>query len=430
MARGINESVDQASAKYNIMAEFNIQGVVEVQDVVGALFGQTEGLLNDLDLRELQKSGRIGRIVVNADSENGITTGEVIIPSSLDRTETAILAATLETVDRVGPCKAELHLKEIRDLRESKLKQIEARAKELLKDWKAGTRDREAITTKINSDLEKDSIIKWHDLDAGEDIDKTDKVYIVEGRNDIEALLKVGIKNTISVNGTSIPKEIIELTKKKECTAFLDGDRGGEMILNELVQVSDVKFFARAPLNYEVEALNEREIVKALQAKRPISDWINERKEREEKDRESQQKSRNSRGQQRNSRDNRRGPKDQRISKKSSSHREKKTYKKPDPVAVLPPIYKEMVKTLISSNEAIILDKDDKEVHRTRNIRIFEELNGQGGQTIIMDGVVTQRFLDKAIDTKINQIIAVNHNPNLRFPEKIPIKLYYFKDFL
>ena len=137
MTKGINESIDQNSAKYNIVATFVVNGVVEVQDVVGALFGQTEGLLDSLELRELQKTGRIGRIVVNSSSEKGLTTGDIIIPSSLDRTETAILAATLETVDRVGPCRATLQLKEIKDLRKSKLAQIEARAKELLKDWKA-----------------------------------------------------------------------------------------------------------------------------------------------------------------------------------------------------------------------------------------------------------------------------------------------------
>ena len=161
MTKGINESVENASAKYSIVANFTVKGVVEQSDIVGALFGQTEGLLNDLELRELQKSGRIGRIVVNSKSESGVTTGEIIIPSSLDRTETAILAATLETVDRVGPCSAVLRLIEIKDLRESKLKQIEQRAKELLKDWKAVSTNKEKISDKITSDLEKASIITW-----------------------------------------------------------------------------------------------------------------------------------------------------------------------------------------------------------------------------------------------------------------------------
>ena len=284
MTKGINENVNQTSAKYSIIASFTVNVVVEVQDVVGALFGQTEGLLNDLELRELQKSGRIGRIVVNATSNDGITTGEIIIPSSLDRTETAILAATLETVDRVGPCSASLRLNEIKDLRESKLRQIELRAKELLKDWKAGAADRENISQKINSELERESVITWNGLPAGSEIETAERVIIVEGRNDIQQLLKIGVKNTVAVNGTSVPKAIIDLTKKRECIAFLDGDRGGDIILNELLQVSDIKFYARAPLNREVEELSPKELVKCIQQKRPIEHLTNKRgKNRREK---------------------------------------------------------------------------------------------------------------------------------------------------
>ena len=283
MTKGINENIDQASAKYNIVANFTVNGVVEVQDIVGALFGQTEGLLDSLELRELQKTGRIGRIVVNAASEKGITTGEIVIPSSLDRTETAILAATLETVDRVGPCRASLQLKEIKDLRKSKLAQIEARAKELLKDWKADSADRNSISEKITNELEKESVITWNGLPAGDQIDNADEIIIVEGRNDIQQLLKIGVRNTVAVNGTSIPKIIVDLTQQKDCTAFLDGDRGGEMILNELLQVSKIKYYARAPQNKEVEELTPKEMVSCLQNKRPISDLLTERRKRIEK---------------------------------------------------------------------------------------------------------------------------------------------------
>ena len=289
MTKGINESVNQNTAKYHIYATFTINGVVEVQDVIGALFGQTEGLLNDLDLRELQKSGRIGRIVVNAHSENGITSGEIIIPSSLDRTETAILAATLETVDRVGPCNASLRLKEIRDLRASKLKAIEERAKELLKDWSQGANDKEDLAEKIQGELEKAQVVMWNGLPAGSDIEKAEYVIIVEGRNDVQQLFKIGVKNTVAVNGTSIPKAIIDLTHSKECVAFVDGDRGGEMILNELVQVSNVKSFARAPPNREVEELSPKELVKCLQQRLPIEEYVKQRKQQEEKDKQDRE---------------------------------------------------------------------------------------------------------------------------------------------
>ena len=472
MTKGINESVDQSSAKYNITATFSVNGVVEVQDVVGALFGQTEGLLNDLELRELQKSGRIGRIVVNATSANGVTTGDIIIPSSLDRTETAILAATLETVDRVGPCRASLALTEIRDLRESKLKQIEARAKELLKDWKAGSADKENISDKINLELQRESIITWNGLPAGSDIVSADRVIIVEGRNDIQQLLKIGVKNTVAVNGTSVPKAIIDLTHKKECIAFLDGDRGGDMILNELLQVSKIKFYARAPANHEVEELNPKELVKCLQQKRPIEHLLKERKAKDDKSRyerdfkESKDKRRNgtfgrptsTRLNDRNDKERtprERSPRDRNVRERTprdprdrnsrdtrgkfDSRREGGRFQKGDrrdqnrtPAALLnlpKDKLSPMIKSLVSSNEAIGLNKTYDEVLRTSNVNIFNKMDSNMN-TVVIDGVVTQRFIDKVIAQGIKRIIAVNINPQLKIQSNSEIELFYFKDFL
>ena len=123
------------TTKYIIETSFKIRGVVEKSDIVGAIFGQTEGLLLDLDLRDLQKSGRIGRIEVENESKEGVSEGIIKVPSSLTRKETALLAATIETVSRVGPCEAEINLIEIRDVRDTKRKKIIERAAELLKEW-------------------------------------------------------------------------------------------------------------------------------------------------------------------------------------------------------------------------------------------------------------------------------------------------------
>ena len=97
-------SQNEFTTKYIIEVNCKIKGVVEKSDIVGAIFGQTEGLLLDLDLRDLQKSGRIGRIEVITKAKEGVSTGIIKIPSSLTRKETALLAATVETVSRVGPC--------------------------------------------------------------------------------------------------------------------------------------------------------------------------------------------------------------------------------------------------------------------------------------------------------------------------------------
>ena len=231
------------TTKYIIEAKFKIKGVVEKSDIVGVIFGQTEGLLLDLDLRDLQKSGRIGRIEVENESKEGISEGIIKIPSSLTRKETALLAATIETVSRVGPCEAEIQLIEIRDVREAKRKQIIERAAELLKEWDEKSLEPSEIEEQIDTDIKLGEIISWgpEGLPAGPNIDSSSELILVEGRADVLNLLRIGVKNTVAVQGTQVPKSIISLTKKKESViAFLDGDRGGTIILNELLQVAKV----------------------------------------------------------------------------------------------------------------------------------------------------------------------------------------------
>ena len=124
------------SSKYIIEARFNVDGVVEKHDVIGAIFGQTEGLFpKEFELRELQKSGKIGRIDIELKSEKDKTEGSIVAPSSLDRAETAIIAAAMETVDRVGPCEARFEIMKISDIRINKRQRILSRAKELMRDW-------------------------------------------------------------------------------------------------------------------------------------------------------------------------------------------------------------------------------------------------------------------------------------------------------
>ena len=116
--------------KYVIQAKFEIEGVVEKPDVIGAVFGQTEGLFGpELDLRELQKTGRIGRIEIELHSKNDRTTGTITIPTSLDRVSTALIAASIESINRVGPCSAKVVLEKIEDIREARRKVIVDRAK-------------------------------------------------------------------------------------------------------------------------------------------------------------------------------------------------------------------------------------------------------------------------------------------------------------
>jgi DNA primase len=262
----------QSTSKYTICAEFDAEGTVEKPDVIGAVFGQTEGLMGpDMELRELQKTGRIGRIDVEISTENGKTSGVIIIPSSLDRSETAMIAASIETIERVGPCNAKIRIRKIEDVRTAKRMYVVERAKEILGGMFDGEAiETEKITEEIKEAVRGEEITEYQGLPAGPDIENYDSIIIVEGRADVLKLLKNGIKNVIAIEGTSVPKAIIDLSKEKIITAFLDGDRGGDLILREIQNVCDLDFIARAPLEKEVEELTKKEIFKQLRDRIPL----------------------------------------------------------------------------------------------------------------------------------------------------------------
>ena len=263
-------NIDPTSSKYVIRASIRANGVVNKSDVVGAVFGQTEGLLGDeLDLRDLQKSGRMGRVEVDIKSDKGKSKGEIEISSSMDQVETSVFAAALETVERVGPCKATVKVTALEDSRTSKREVIIERARALLIDLLQDSRSAgSTITDTVRQALQTEEVVRFKGkLPAGPNVETSDAIIIVEGRGDVLNLLKHGIKNAVAVEGTNIPKEVVALTKEKTVTAFVDGDRGGEMIIQELLQVAEVDFIARAPSNTEVEHITHKQIMKCLRDK-------------------------------------------------------------------------------------------------------------------------------------------------------------------
>ena len=264
------------TTKYVIHAHISAEGVVERPDVVGAVFGQTEGLLGaDLDLRELQKTGRIGRIEVNINSKYGKSSGNILIPSSLDKIETSILAAALETIDRVGPCISKIAVTKIEDVRSSKRQQIIERAKLILTDmFDDSVPESQEITEAVKSAVRIEEVTFIDNLPAGPNVLDSDSIIVVEGRADVLALLRCGIKNAIAVEGTNVPQLVAELSKKKTVTVFTDGDRGGELILKELLQVADVDYVARPPEGKSVEDLTQKEIIKSLRSKVPVEQVV------------------------------------------------------------------------------------------------------------------------------------------------------------
>ncbi len=382
------------TTKYVIEAKFKIKGVVEKSDIVGAIFGQTEGLLLDLDLRDLQKSGRIGRIEVTNESKEGISEGTIRIPSSLTRKETALLAATVETVARVGPCEAEIELLDIRDVRESKRKQIIERAAELLKKWDQNSLEPSEIEEKIDADIKLGEITSWgpENLPAGPDIDSSQELIIVEGRADVLNLLRIGVKNTIAVQGTQVPKSVIKLIKAKSSViAFLDGDRGGSIILNELLQVAKLDYVARAPEGSEVEELTRKQKIKALQNKKPVG---------------TKYKSAT------------KGKKGV-TGKDTLFQKLMKKLKVKNPAAIKESLEK------IEPGHGIGFNKSLEKLFEIPVGEIFEKIKDfKSTQYLIIDGILSKRLITLLLPMKIKFIACKNKEEELRVPSEITV--YFF----
>ncbi len=271
---------EQETTKYRIHLTVQAEGVVDRSDVVGAIFGQVEGLLgSELELRELQRQGRLGRIDVRVVSRQGRSSGEILVSTSLDRAETAILAASMETISRVGPCAAQVQVQNIEDIRVTKRNQIIERAKSLLLEFEEPGIDPESLIDAVRESqrIEKIETIGPDNVPAGPNVLQSDAIIVVEGRADVINLLRAGIKNAIAVEGTSVPATIINMCHKKTATAFLDGDRGGDLILRELLEVTDIDFVAFPPRGESVEDLSRKEIIKSLRNKVPIEYVLEDR---------------------------------------------------------------------------------------------------------------------------------------------------------
>ncbi|MBT3416851.1 DNA primase [Candidatus Woesearchaeota archaeon] len=386
------------TAKYIIHVDISIEGTVDRPDVIGAIFGQTEGLLgSDLELRELQRNGKIGRIEVNLKTAAGKAHGEILIPSSLDKTETAIIAAALETIERIGPCNANVAAKSIEDVRISKRTAVINRAKELLKELTHNTLpDTQEITEEVSKSVRMTEIVEFgpEKLAAGPAVKDSDEIIIVEGRADVLTLLKNGFKNGIALNGTSIPKTIAELTKIKTATLFVDGDRGGDLIIRELKAIGDVDFVVKAPDGKEVEELTKKEINKALRSRVSMEQTKIELK----------------------APISRKKPIPNRLQKKVS------TYTKPIQKPTTSPKYEsklskkdtetyaKMLDDLMGTRGAYILDEEQNVLGKVPTSELNTTVKNlkTGINTIVFDGVVNRDLIKIAERSEIKNIIAMD----------------------
>jgi DNA primase len=366
------------TVKYAIRARFEVEGVVEKPDVIGAVFGQTEGLFGpELDLRELQKSGRIGRIEIDLESKQDKTTGTILIPTSLDRVSTAIIAASLESIDRVGPCSAKVTLEKLQDVRDARRRAIIDRAKAVLHDWNIETMPgTDEVFREVSETLRVARVEKYgpEELTAGPDIESAKEIIIVEGRADVINLLKSGIQNVIAVEGAKIPESIIKLCREKEATALLDGDRGGDLIFKEMLQVTNIKYIARAPSGKEVEELTPKEIEVALQKRVPV-----------------------------------------------------KKGKKQRPKILVPKQIIEATKELDGTLEAVMLSKNMEQIERLPVSELAEKLQEMKDvDTVIFDGVITQRLVDIANEKNVKYLVAARVSETIK--QQLGVRLLTFAE--
>ncbi len=255
--------ISPVSIKYMIHAVFTAEGALEKPDIIGAIFGQTEGLLGaDLEMRELQKEGKIGRIEVDVERSDKKTTGKILIPTALDQSETTLIAAAIETIERIGPCDSQIDVEKIEDVRGSKRDYIVDRAKKLMQGLQS-TSSKE-ISKEIQESVKMSEIQEYgkSKLPCGDISDK--ELIVVEGRADVINLLKNGVKNVIAMSGTKLPDEIKKLGDEKDIVLFVDGDRGGKLIAQNVVDNVKVKSICVAPEGKEVEELVGKEILMQL----------------------------------------------------------------------------------------------------------------------------------------------------------------------
>ncbi len=407
------------TAKYTIYSSIEIEGVVDKPDVIGAIFGQTEGLLGEeLDLRELQKSGRIGRIQVDLESKSGKSFGEVVIPSSLDRVETAIVAAAVETIDKVGPCTARVAVKKIEDVREEKRRKIVDRAKDILVHWETeGAFEIKELSDDIMKSVRVHEISKYgHDnLPAGPDVDKSDTVILTEGRADVVNMLRHGYKNVVGMEGASVPDSVKDLAKKKTVIAFVDGDRGGELILRELLQIADIDYIARAPQGKEVEDLTGKELAKCLRSKIPIDQYQVSGEKRHEPSKKREQEVQQVEPEMR--------PPPEKAQERVEQEEPKAA---PEEVS-LPGVDMTKLKVLIEqlqgSLEAALLDESWEQKQKVAVRELADTLQGTGEkiQAVVFDGVITQRLLDTSSSKGVAYLIGARIGNIAKRPQGITV---------
>ncbi len=388
--------VSPVTTKYIIHANINVEGLVDKPDVIGAIFGQTEGFLGqDLELRELQRAGKVGRIEVNINNINSKSSGNIIIPTSMDKAETAIIGAATETIERIGPCNAKVKILKIEDVRVSKREFVLARAKELLREMQS-TIDSQELTEEVAQAVRVMEITEWgvDRLPAGPGVNDSEEIIVVEGRADVLNLLKNGFKNVVAINGTSVPETIKVLCRQKTVIAFVDGDRGGDMILRELIDSTEIDFITKAPAGKEVEELAKKEIHIALRAKIAAEQFRFEANGSKKQQYNELQK---------------RGPRE--SPKRDFQRRdESRPVRRQEPVADdIKENFKGMLDDLVGTRGAYLIDESYNVLGKVPVSELEATLKGlKNVFAVVLDGSITKEISKSAEDNHVKFLIAAN----------------------
>jgi DNA primase len=410
--------------KYHVKLKFDVDGLVEKADIIGAIFGQTEGLLGpEMNLNELQKVSKVGRIEVNVDTKSNSARGDALIPMSTDISTAALIAAAIESIDKVGPFQAKFSLVGIDDIRAIKKKVIVDRAKKIVQEWATKTISEGEEMLKDVYDASKPGRLTTFgkaQLACGVGVFDSDWIILVEGRADVINLLRAGYDNSIAIEGAKIDETILKLTQGKRTIAFIDGDRAGDLILKELQGLVDIEKVYRAPPGREVEECTPLEISEIL---KDVEQFINDKINDTNTVPSNVQQIRNhhridhSQNQSNNQNQNssityNRNLTNQSLNKHNNYDDNSDQKQNPDNmiskedeevISIVKKVFQEINETL----DSMVFDKSMKRIAKIPISEIMKKISElKDGNLLILDGIVTPRLVEAANKSGIRYIIG------------------------
>jgi DNA primase len=407
--------------KYHVKLKFEVDGLVEKADIIGAIFGQTEGLLGpEMNLNELQKVSKVGRIEVNVETKGNMTKGDALIPMSTDISTAALIAAAIESIDKVGPFPAKFGLVGIDDIRAIKKKVIVDRAKKIVQDWATRTISEGEEMLKDVYDASKPGKLTSFgkaQLACGTGVFDSDWIILVEGRADVVNLLRAGYDNAIAIEGARIDESVTKLTDGKRVVAFLDGDRAGDLILKELQGVVNIDRVLRAPAGKEVEECTPLEISEILKtafspevasAPQPLYHQQHNDRRHFRRERDPREEYRATHASQ------------QEALQSAQPSKEALADDRPEILSAVRDVYPQINETL----EAVVLDGSMNTLLKVPVSEVIKRLNSaEGGKLLVIDGIVTQRLVDAADKVGIEYIVG-HRMTDLKKPADIRIRTF------